>query len=341
MTVPSSIPLAATTLAGVKDKASSEQTRKNGDVNKPSQEEVNKLHQTRLKNICQNEGIDKVHHIGICIRDKNEATPLPYFFFTKQSSKSVDHPSGLRFSMSVRRLHVEVASPNHNLFQLRREDGGVILLEANQPEEVYRGDRIEMGSVIKSGAFLLTKTFLTHRAPLKQPPAPNNSNLTTSGTQTKREAYPKSRGTQDLRAAKKASKAVNKAKAKLRSGKKMTSGERRKANEVIDKASTKQCPFEKHFAHCKAKDCPFHHQNKVASCKKDFRGGEEVSAATVVKWNHQWGFVETKGGVRFFFHGTQLKFDGKDIMIGSSVKFEVKKVAQPQRLDEAINVSLN
>ena len=31
----------------------------------------------------------------------------------------------------------------------------------------------------------------------------------------------------------------------------------------------------------------------------------------------------------------------KDIMIGSSVKFEVKKVARPERLDEAINVLLN
>ena len=146
-----------------------------------------------------------------------------------------------------------------------------------------------------------------------------------------------------MRAAKKASKAVNKAKAKLRSSRKMTSEERRKAKVVIEKASTKQCPFEKHFAHCKAKDCPFHHQNKEASCKKDFRGGEEVLAATVVTWfpDHQWGFIETKGGVRFFFHGKQLKFDGKDIMIGSSVKFEVKKVARPERLDEAINVSLN
>ena len=31
----------------------------------------------------------------------------------------------------------------------------------------------------------------------------------------------------------------------------------------------------------------------------------------------------------------------KDIMIGSSVKVEVKKVVRPERLDEAINDSLN
>ena len=137
--------------------------------------------------------------------------------------------------------------------------------------------------------------------------------------------------------------AVNRAKAKLRSGKKMTSGERGKANEVINKASTKQCPFEKHFAHCKAKDCLFHHQNKVASCKKDFKGGEEVSEATVATWfpDHQWGFIQSKGGVRFFFHGKQLKVDGRAIMVGSSVKFEVKKNTRPDKLDEAINVSLN
>ena len=136
---------------------------------------------------------------------------------------------------------------------------------------------------------------------------------------------------------------MNKAKAQLRSGKKMTTGERSKAIAAIDKASTKQCPYENHFALCKVNHCPFQHQNRVASCKKYFRGGEEVSEATVVKWfpDHHWGFIQTKSGVEFFFHGKQLKVDERNIMVGSSVKFEVKKDARPDKLDEAINVSLN
>ena len=249
--------------------------------------------------------------------------------------------------MSNARLYVEVTSSGEEVFQLRRADGGVIILEAKQPEEVNRGDRVEMGSVTNSGKFCLANTFLMHRAPHKQLPAPNHSKVATSratsSTRGRKEAYPKKRPEMEVKKAKKVVKAVQKAKARLSSGKKMTAEDRRNAIAAIEKASARQCPFEKRFTLCKVKGCPFHHQNREASRKQCFRGGQEVSEAKVVKWllDHQWGFIETKGGVRFFFHGNQLMFDGRDIMIGSSVKFQVRKVDRPDKLDEAIKVSLN
>ena len=242
--------------------------------------------QARLKKICEDDGIDKVHHIGIFIRGKADANPTPYYFFTKSSSQFVNHRSGVRFSMSERRLYVEVTSPSEEAFQLRRTDGGVIILEVNQPEDVYRGDRVEVGSITSSSKFRLANTFLTHRAPPKHP-APHNTSVATSGTKSTKKAYPThptTRFKQEMRAAKKAVKTVNKAKAQLRSGKKMTTGQRNKAIAEIDKAYVKQCPFEKHFTLCKVNGCPFHHQNKESPCKKDFKGGEEVSEATVAKW---------------------------------------------------------
>ena len=82
--------------------------------------------QARLKKICEDDGLDKVHHTGICTRGKNVAKPTPYYFFTKSSSQFVDHQSRVRFSMSERRLYVEtVTSSSKEAFQLRRADGGV------------------------------------------------------------------------------------------------------------------------------------------------------------------------------------------------------------------------
>ena len=242
--------------------------------------------------------------------------------------------------MSKARLYVEVTSSGEDVFQLRRADGGVIILEAKQPEEVNRGDRVEMGSVTNSGKFCLANTFLMHRAPAHSKVATSRA---TSSARGRKEAYPKKRPEMEVKKAKKVVKAVQKAKARLSSGKKMTAADRRNATAAIEKASARQCPFEKRFTLCKVKGCPFHHQNREASRKQCFRGGQEVSEAKVVKWlpDHQWGFIETKGGVRFFFHGNQLMFDGRDIMIGSSVKFQVRKVDRPDKLDEAIKVSLN
>ena len=91
----------------------------------------------------------------------------------------------------------------------------------------------------------------------------------------------------ELKKAKKAVKILQKVKARLYAGKKMTTEERRKVTIAIDNASAQQCPFEKHFTLCKVKDCLFCHQTKKHPakkyCKKYFRGGEEVSAANVVE----------------------------------------------------------
>ena len=179
--------------------------------------------------------------------------------------------------MSNARLYVEVTSSGEDVFQLRRADGGVIILEAKQPEEVNRGDRVEMGSVTNSGKFCLANTFLMHRAPHKQLPAPNYSKVATSrvtsSTRGRKEAYPKKRPEMEVKKAKRVVKAVQKAKARLSSGKKMTAEDRRNATAAIEKAFARQCPFEKHFTLCTVKGCPFHHQNREASCKKYFRGG--------------------------------------------------------------------
>ena len=133
--------------------------------------------QARLMKICKDDSIDKVHHTGVCTRGRSGAAPIPYYFFTKSSSQSVVHRSGVRFYMSKARLYVEVTSSGEDVFQLRRADGGVIILEAKQPEEVNRGDRVEMSSVTNSGKFCLANTFLVHRAPHKQLPAPNHSKV--------------------------------------------------------------------------------------------------------------------------------------------------------------------
>jgi len=38
---------------------------------------------------------------------------------------------------------------------------------------------------------------------------------------------------------------------------------------------------------------------------------------------------------------SKLKFDGRDIVIGASIVFEVKVIGQPGKCDQAVNVTLN
>ena len=131
---------------------------------------------------------------------------------------------------------------------------------------------------------------------------------------------------------------------KLHSGKRMALKERKSANELFSRTGRKAYPFEQQYSHCTNPRCPFSHQNKTCGHKYN-KGDTTTVVVQMWKWdnerNEAFGLVKTSDGVEFFMHSLKLKFDGRDLIQGVTVKFEVRMNEKQGKHDEAINVILN
>jgi len=120
--------------------------------------------------------------------------------------------------------------------------------------------------------------------------------------------------------------------------------ERKSAKELLSQTGRKACPFEQQYSHCSKPKCTFSHQNKTGGHK--YNNGD-IATAIVRMWkwtkerNEGFGFAKTSDGVEFFMHSSKLKFDGRDLIQGATVKFEVRMNEKQGKHDEAINVILN
>ena len=57
--------------------------------------------------------------------------------------------------------------------------------------------------------------------------------------------------------------------------------------------------------------------------------------------NEGFGIAGTSEGVEFYVHSSKLCFDGRDLLEGATVKFEVRTNGRQDLCDKAIKVELN
>ena len=310
-------------------------------------------------------GINSIGHIGLLHRLTNSPHPTPFYFFTK-NSETVTIGSGcypdsvfpgmgvvnvmseiaLRLTLDKGQLSVVSLTRSDTSSRLIRADQSEVLLAKDQTHEIFRGDSITIGRLSHKRGYIVSHRILLHRAPLEKPPtpAPNTDMQPPAAAKSKKRAYPESRGSQDLRKAKRLRDRCIKAASKLHSGKSMALKERKSAKELLSQTGRKACPFEQQYSHCSKPRCPFSHQNKTRGHK--YNNGD-IATAIVRMWkwtkerNEGFGFAKTSDGVEFFMHSSKLKFDGRDLIQGATVKFEVRMNEKQGKHDEAINVILN
>ena len=87
--------------------------------------------------------------------------------------------------------------------------------------------------------------------------------------------------------------------------------------------------------------CPYLHRNKECKTKEDYNNGDQVEAV-VSKWvaDKGFGFARAKGGVEFFIHKDELKFEDSILLQGSMIAFIVKKHHDESKKDRATEVTL-
>ena len=311
-----------------------------------TQAEKARHRQTYLLNKCNTEGVGKIGHPGI-IRKKTDSPNIVDAIFAvngteSQTFKSRKKKNILRVGFEGRKIFVSVIDDDRHTIQLVREDGTEILLTKGIQHELFRGDRVDVGSIKSNFKFVASEHYITHRAPVKQQGNQLPTAVSTAGPKRARKpAYPESRGAQDLREAKRVRKRVKKATAMLHKGKKTQKKERNGALSLIRKTALQRCPFEVEFGRCINADCPYLHKNTPRKSKEDYNEGDQVEAI-VTKWHAEkgFGFARATSGVDFFFHKDQLKLKDSALLQGSKVSFTVQKNHDRSKRDRAIDVIL-
>jgi cold shock CspA family protein len=324
--------------------------------------------QQALIHQCKTKGLKSIGHVGVLHRLANLLCPTPAtpgHFFTRSnetitigSAPKCDlsfkgmKPHGmsdiaLRLTRGEGRLSIISLNRSDASFRLIRADEAEFLLIKDQEHNIYRGDSIAFG-ILKRGSFELILRILFHRAPAEtmNAQAHGTNTKTPAAAKSRKRAYPESRGGKDLKKAKRLKDRCSKAAFRLHAGKNMSHKERKGARDLLSQTGEKACPFEQQFTNCTDPKCPFRHQSKTGGNKNKYNNGD-ISTGVVRKW--QWlkekdagfGFVKNSDGVDFFMHSSRLKFDGRDLGEGATVKFEIKLNAKQGQLDYAINAVLN
>ena len=119
--------------------------------------------------------------------------------------------------------------------------------------------------------------------------------------------------------------------------------ERKDAISLIRRTALQsRCPFELQYGRCNnVAVCPYLHRNKECKTKEDYNDGDQVEAV-VSKWvaDKGFGFARAKGGVEFFIHKDELKFEDSILLQGSMIAFIVKKHYDKSKKDRATDVTL-
>ena len=312
-----------------------------------SQTEKARLHQKYLLNKCIMEGVGKIGHPGI-IRKKTDSPNIVGAIFAVNGNESQTFTSRkkkniFRVVFEGRKIFVTAIDDDRHTIQLVRGDGTEILLTKGIQHELFRGDRVDVGSIKSNLKFVASDHYITHRAPVKQQGNQLPTAGSTAGTKrARKQAQPKSRGVQDLRKAKRVRQRVKLATAVVHNGKKTLQKERDEALTLIRKTARQSCPFEIQYGRCNnAADCPYLHKHTTPKSKEDYNEGDQVEA-TVTKWDagKGFGFARATSGVDFFFHKDQFKLKDSTLLKGSKVSFTVQKNRDRSKRDRAIDVIL-
>ena len=298
---------------------------------------------------CVDEGVHKVEHVGILRKKSNKDNINSSHFFLGHSDSAVTFPEQkITFQLIHQKLYVktETGCGSKGTYQITRKSGEEALMVENEKYELFRGDRVDLGKIDSTYKFVTRVHFITHQAPLKEEPVPQAQTAAGKRAGSKRAsagAYPKSRGVQDIRKARRVRRRVETASAVAqRSGNKHGKKERKKAAKYIKSVGMKRCPYECQYGKCYVPNCPYLHRNKPPEAKEDYKTGDRVSNAVVYKWNTEkgFGFARAPNGVEFFFHKNQLKFGNSTILCGATIDLTVKKNLGNGRKDEATEVTV-
>lgn len=300
-----------------------------------------------LYNKCINEGVHKVGHVGILRKKYNrDNITSSHFFIGNSDSTATFSRHKITFKLIHQKLYVETKTGCEGTFQLTRKGGEEVLMVENQQYELFRDDRVDLGTIDSAYKFVAQAHFITHRAPFKEEPmpqAPTGADKRAGSKRANASAYPTGRGQQDIRKARRMRHRVETASAVAQGSGKMThTKERKKAVKFIREVGKQKCPYEIKHGRCFAPNCPFLHHNKPPKTKEDYKAGDRVSDAVVYKWNSEkgFGFARAPNGVEFFFHKNQLEFDHSTLLCGMNIGFTVKKNPDSGKKDEAIEIAL-